>query len=104
MTKAAASVVTMELAPKLGQNTTKEHLLPLYLSFLRDEIVDVRLNVLKRMSSLAEWTPSMESTLLPAIVELSRDLQWRVREAVIATFPALAGNMVLWIINFCVCG
>lgn len=91
--RTATSIVAMELAPKLGQSTTKEHLLPLYLSFLRDEVVDVRLNVLKRMSALAEWAPSMEATLLPAVVELSRDLQWRVREAVISTFPALAGNM-----------
>lgn len=84
----------MELAPKLGQGTTKEQLLPLYLSFLRDEVVDVRLNILKRMSALSEWIPSMETTLPPAVAELSRDLQWRVREAVITTFPILAESMV----------
>ena len=84
----------MELAPKLGPNTTKEHLLPLYLSFLRDEVVDVRLNILKRMCALSEWIHSMENSLPPAIAELSRDLQWRVREAVISTFPILAESMV----------
>ena len=36
---------------------------------------------------------SFESVLLPAIADLARDLQWRVREAVVLSIPALAGSL-----------
>lgn len=90
---AAVSVACMELAPKLGEATSKSTLAPLLLLFLRDEIVDVRLNILKRMELLAQWMSSFESVLLPAIADLARDLQWRVREAVVLSIPALAGSL-----------
>ncbi|GMF11870.1 unnamed protein product [Phytophthora lilii] len=90
---AAVSIACMELAPKLGEATSKSTLAPLLLLFLRDEVVDVRLNILKRMELLAEWMASFESVLLPAIADLARDLQWRVREAVILSIPALAGSL-----------
>lgn len=84
----------MELAPKLGEKITNEFLLPLYTTLLRDEVFDVRLNVLNRIHLLESWAPAMKDTLLPAVVELSRDLQWRVRVAVILTFPSLSKNLV----------
>lgn len=91
--RTAVSIACMELAPKLGEATSKSALAPLLLLFLRDEVVDVRLNILKRMELLAEWMASFESVLLPAIADLARDLQWRVREAVILSIPALAGSL-----------
>jgi len=88
------SIACMELAPKLGEAASKQTLAPLLLLFLRDEVVDVRLNILKRMELLAQWMSSFESVLLPAIADLARDLQWRVREAVVMSIPALAGSLV----------
>ena len=87
----------MELAPKIGEALTLQHLFPLYLGFLQDELVDVRLNILKRLGLIAEWISEGQDTvnvaLIPAIVELSKDLQWRVRDAVLTTFPALASTL-----------
>ncbi|CAI5705621.1 unnamed protein product [Peronospora effusa] len=91
--RTAVSIACMELVPKLGEITSKSTLAPLLLLFLRDEVVDVRLNILKRMELLAQWMASFESMLLPAIADLARDLQWRVREAVILSIPALAGSL-----------
>jgi serine/threonine-protein phosphatase 2A regulatory subunit A len=91
--RTAVSIAIMELAPKLGEATSKSTLAPLLLLFLRDEVVDVRLNILKRMEYLAQWMSSFEAILLPAIADLARDLQWRVREAVILSIPALAGSL-----------
>lgn len=91
--RGAVSIAVMELAPKLGHSATKDKLFPLYLAFLQDDVVDVRLNILRRMALIAEWAPGMEHTIIPAIVDLSRDLQWRVRDAVISTFPVLATNL-----------
>jgi hypothetical protein len=87
----------MEIAPKLGEEVTKNSLIPILMQFLRDDVVDVRLNVLKRMNAIAPWMSSYESTLLPAITDLSKDLQWRVREAVILALPSLVSSLV----SFC---
>ncbi|KAI9910105.1 hypothetical protein PsorP6_010689 [Peronosclerospora sorghi] len=91
--RTAVSIACMELAPKLGEVTSKSILYPLLLLFLRDEVVDVRLKILKRMEFLAQWMDSFESVLLPAVADLARDLQWRVREAVVLSIPALAGSL-----------
>lgn len=91
--RAAVSIACMELAPGLGEAASKTTLSPLLLLFLRDEVVDVRLNILKRLNLLAPWMQSFESVLLPAIADLARDLQWRVREAVIMSIPAIAGSL-----------
>jgi len=94
---AAMSIVCMEIAPKLGEDVTRVSILPLLLQFLRDDVVDVRLNVLKRMDAIAPWMATYEATLLPAITDLSKDLQWRVREAVILALPALVVSMVYFL-------
>ncbi|KAJ0401076.1 hypothetical protein ATCC90586_000760 [Pythium insidiosum] len=91
--RTAVSIACMELAPRLGEAPSKTSLAPLLLLFLRDEVVDVRLNILKRLGALSPWMASFESVLLPAIADLARDLQWRVREAVILSVPALAGSL-----------
>lgn len=91
--RSAVSISCMELAPNLGENDSKALLTPLLTLFLRDEVVDVRLNVLKRMDCLAQWMSSFEGTILPAIADLAKDLQWRVREAVVLSIPSLAGSL-----------
>ncbi|EQC25018.1 hypothetical protein SDRG_17095 [Saprolegnia diclina VS20] len=91
--RTAVSIVCMEIAPKLGEDVTKSSLVPIMLQFLRDDVVDVRLNVLKRMSAVSPWMHSFEGTLLPAITDLSKDLQWRVREAVILALPSLVSSL-----------
>ncbi|DAZ97933.1 TPA: hypothetical protein N0F65_006358 [Lagenidium giganteum] len=91
--RTAVSIACMELAPKLGEAAAKTHLSPLLTLFLRDEVVDVRLNILKRLDCLSQWMSSFEGILLPAIADLARDLQWRVREAVILSIPSLAGSL-----------
>ncbi|RHY41816.1 hypothetical protein DYB34_009240 [Aphanomyces astaci] len=91
--RTAVSIVTMEIAPKLGEDVTKTSLIPILLQFLRDDVVDARLNVLKRMDNISPWMSSYESTLLPAITDLSKDLQWRVREAVILALPSLVTTL-----------
>ncbi|OQR91884.1 serine/threonine-protein phosphatase 2A 65 kDa regulatory subunit A [Achlya hypogyna] len=91
--RTAVSIVCMEIAPKLGEDVTKASLVPIMLQFLRDDVVDVRLNVLKRMSAVSPWMHAFESTLLPAITDLSKDLQWRVREAVILALPSLVSSL-----------
>lgn len=95
-----------------------EYLLPLFLQQLTDEFPDVRLNVISNLETINKgkeincsknrhrawhlipydfffWHVAIgiervSQALLPAIVELSEDKQWRIRLAIIEYIPLLA--------------
>ena len=51
----------MELAPTLGKAATIEHLLPVFLSLLKDDVPDVRLNIISKLDQVCShamlcWT------------------------------------------------
>ncbi|CAG2063386.1 unnamed protein product, partial [Timema podura] len=87
--KSALASVIMGLSPILGKHNTIEHLLPLFLSQLKDECPEVRLNIISNLDCVNELSQS----LLPAIVELAEDSKWRVRLAIIEYMPLLAGQL-----------
>jgi len=47
--RTALAGVVMELAPALGKAATIEHLLPVFLSLLKDDFPDVRLNIIAKL-------------------------------------------------------
>jgi serine/threonine-protein phosphatase 2A regulatory subunit A len=62
--RAALAAVVMELAPLMGKQPTIDHLLPIFLSLLKDAFPDVRLNVISkldqvRIRSCTSWDASM---------------------------------------------
>lgn len=102
------------LAPLLGKDATIEHLLPLFLQLLKDEFPEVRLNIISKLEVVnggsSRSAPSLlvlylryslavigiellSKALLPAIVELAEDKQWRVRQAIIEYIPLLAKQL-----------
>ena len=93
--KSALASVIMGLSPILGKNNTIEHLLPLFLSQLKDECPDVRLNIISNLDCVNEviGIQQLSQSLLPAIVELAEDTKWRVRLAIIEYMPLLAGQL-----------
>ena len=44
--------VVLELAPLLGKEPTIEHLVPVFLSLLKDHFPDVRLNVISKLDQV----------------------------------------------------
>lgn len=110
--RAALAIQISGLAPLLGKDATIEHLLPLFLHLLKDEFPDVRLNIISKLelvnsggTFLHEKGLGLKSmfsvigiellsqSLLPAIVELAEDKQWRVRQAIIEYIPLLANQL-----------
>lgn len=85
----------MELAPKLGKQPTITHLLPVFLSLLKDMYPDVRLNVFSNLDQVNQviGVDLLAQNLLPALEELSEDKHWRVRLAVIEHIPLLASQL-----------
>ncbi len=50
--RAALAGVVMELAPVLGKQATIEHLVPVFLTLLKDPFPDVRLNVISKLDQV----------------------------------------------------
>lgn len=50
--RSALAGVVMEMAPALGKALTIEHLLPVFLSLLKDDIPDVRLNIISKLDQV----------------------------------------------------
>lgn len=55
--------------------------------------IQVRLNILAKIEAIGPWMPSLGDSLLPVILKLREDDNWRIRKAVIETLPVLAESM-----------
>ena len=93
--KSSLASVIMGLAPILGKDLTVKHLLPLFLTQLKDDCPEVRLNIISNLDCVNEviGIQQLSQSLLPAIVELAEDPKWRVRLAIIQYMPLLAGQL-----------
>ena len=109
--RAALATQISGLAPLLGKDPTSEHLLPLFLLLLKDDFSEVRLNLISKLETVnngkyREICPlycelnlivigieRLSQALLPAIMELAEDKQWRVRQAIIEYIPLLATQL-----------
>lgn len=50
--RSALASVVMEVAPVLGKSATIEHLLPVFLSLLKDDFPEVRLNIIGKLEQV----------------------------------------------------
>ncbi|KAJ8445358.1 hypothetical protein Cgig2_010716 [Carnegiea gigantea] len=93
--RSALASVIMGMAPILGKDATIEQLLPIFLSLLKDEFPDVRLNIISKLDQVNQviGIDLLSQSLLPAIVELAEDRHWRVRLAIIEYIPLLASQL-----------
>ncbi|PRQ21330.1 hypothetical protein RchiOBHm_Chr7g0238001 [Rosa chinensis] len=97
--RSALASVIMGMAP----DATIEQLLPIFLSLLKDEFPDVRLNIISKLDQVEPFLviylvqgigiDLLSQSLLPAIVELAEDRHWRVRLAIIEYIPSLASQL-----------
>ena len=96
ITAALASNV-MGLSPILGKQHTIDYLVELFLHLLKDEFPEVRLNIISKLDAVNKviGIEMLSQSLLPAIVELAEDRQWRVRLAIIEYIPLLASQLVI---------
>lgn len=91
--RVAVAEACMGVAPTLSEETFMAHVVPLLMHFLRDEAPEVRLNVLSRLSELSSWLEALSTSLLPVVMELKDDAQWRVRQSIASLLPSIADKM-----------
>lgn len=91
--RAAMANNIIGLASLFGQERTQQHLNDIYVQLLKDDFHEVRLNIISKLNSETTSAIGVEMLschLLPAIVELAEDKQWRVRLAIIEFIPLLS--------------
>uniref|UniRef100_A0A7E4VWT4 Protein phosphatase PP2A regulatory subunit A n=1 Tax=Panagrellus redivivus TaxID=6233 RepID=A0A7E4VWT4_PANRE len=95
--KISLASVVMGLAPLLGEKETVDHLLPIFLSMLRDDTPEVRLNIISSLDKIQVskviGQDELTQSLLPAIIDLAEDGKWRVRLAIVEYMPLLAEQL-----------
>jgi serine/threonine-protein phosphatase 2A regulatory subunit A len=66
------------------------------LQLLRDESSEVRLNVISKLDIIVDviGIDLLSVSLLPAIINLAEDKQWRVRKTIIEYIPELSSHLV----------
>lgn len=78
-----------------------QSVLPMILQLLKDESSEVRLNVISKLDIIVDvlGIDQLAVSLLPAIVALAEDRQWRVRQTIIEYIPELSMHLVrpFWI-------
>ena len=67
----------------------------MFLQMLKDEFAEVRLNIISKLELVNKviGIDLLSQSLLPAIVQLAEDKQWRVRLAIIEYIPLLASQL-----------
>lgn len=68
---------------------------------LKDEFPEVRLHIISKLELVNKviGIDRLSESLLPAIVHLAEDKQWRVRLAIIGHMPLLAGQLGVGFFN-----
>eukprot|EP00624_Nannochloropsis_granulata_P002618 evm.model.NODE_23176_length_15026_cov_24.516239.1 len=111
----ALATACLDLAPQLGQAAFMQHLMPVLEMLLMDrnalDNVKVRVHILSRLAVIGPWlssSPSSSSTssstgtsstpppspsILPILLDLRDDDNWRLRKAAIEALPVLAEHM-----------
>ena len=79
--RTALAGVVMEMAPALGKAATIEHLLPVFLSLLKDDFPDVRLNIIAKLDQARRsWRFQSFSRAWTFLVGWTRQAMHAVRE------------------------
>lgn len=91
------STVVMQLAAPLGKADALELVLPCLSALADDELSNVRLAVLLQLGPLVRVVgldgETQESVLLPLIVRLGGDKNWRVRHVILQLLPQLSAEL-----------
>jgi len=71
--RAQLAAVVMNLAPSFGKENTIKYLLDLFMRLLKDEVPEVRLNVISKLEGVNSviGVDLLSQNLLPAVVELA---------------------------------
>ena len=86
----------MSLSQHIGKSHTTEHILPTFLSLLKDEDSDVRINLFKKLNEITKvlGLDTLSQSVIPALNQLGNDKNWRIRASSIEIISFFAKEIV----------
>lgn len=89
------------LATVLGREAAVKELLPLVKLFLADEAIEIKRKVLRSVGPLVETLggDGTDAQLLPEVLAMAEDQQWRVRHSIVETVPVYAKHLGMELFN-----
>jgi len=75
------------MAPILGKKNTNEYVLGFFLTLLRDDNPEVRINIFKTFHELTTVLPAntLIQSVLPVFLDLGNDKNWNIRSQTVET-------------------
>ena len=86
-----ASII-LSMAPKIGEKKTNEYIFPIFQDLIKDEDHDIRMVIIKNLDKLNEVVniDNFVQGIIPSLIEISDNNNWRVRCQVEETVPVFA--------------
>ena len=82
----------LSIAPIIGAKKTNEYIFPIFLDLIKDEDHDIRMVIIKNLDKLNEVIniDNYVKGIIPSLIEISDNNNWRVRNQVQEIVPVLA--------------
>ena len=82
----------LSIAPIIGAKKTNEYIFPIFLDLIKDEDHDIRMVIIKNLDKLNEVVniDNFVQGIIPSLIEISDNNNWRVRNQVQEIVPVLA--------------
>ena len=82
----------LSIAPIIGAKKTNEFIFPIFLDLIKDEDHDIRMVIIKNLDKLNEVIniDNFVQGIIPSLIEISDNNNWRVRNQVQEIVPVLA--------------
>ena len=90
--RSSLASIILSMAPKIGANKTNQFIFPIFLDLVRDEDHDIRMTIIKNLDKLNEVVniDSFVQGIIPSLVEISDNNNWRVRAQAGEIIPVFA--------------
>jgi serine/threonine-protein phosphatase 2A regulatory subunit A len=90
--RSSLSANILSLAPIIGTKKTNEFIFPIFQDLIKDQDHDIRMVIIKNLDKLNEVVniDNFVQGIIPSLVEISDNNNWRVRAQVEETVPVFA--------------
>lgn len=86
----------LKISPLIGKTKTNDFIFPIFLNLIKDENHDIRMTLVKTLDKLHEVIPIdiYVQSIIPSIIEIANNKQWRIRIQVAESIPIFAKILV----------
>ena len=90
--RSSLASIILSVAPKIGPKKTNEYIFPIFTDLIKDEDHDIRMTIIKNLDKLNEVVniDNYVQGIIPSLIEISDNNNWRVRAQVEETVPVFA--------------